>query len=370
MTSPLVIDGSIMEGGGQIIRNAFSYACLTKRNLNIINIRGGRKVPGLAAQHLTGIRLVKDISNGTLIGDILKSSEIVFKSGNNESLSNFKADTKTAGSIALLIQIGLPCLLFKQGEITCEFIGGTNVDFSPDIDYIIYVFKPIIERFTNKKLELDVIRRGYYPMGGGNVVLKILNEEKCKLSPIILTDRGEIKTIFIRIYIGKNMSEDILNYIESECVENLKVNCEINIKKKFSGYNCGGLIIWAETTTGCRLGSSKLFTIKKNKQILTLDQYKLLDKFIGKEAALEFTSYKGCVDVYLQDQLIIYMTLANGKSQILTDELTLHTKTAIYIAELMTGVKFTITPKENNLFLIECNGIQSIQNIKSKVPKS
>ena len=54
------------------------------------------------------------------------------------SLSNFKADTKTAGSIALLIQIGLPCLLFKQDEITCEFIGGTNVDFSPDIDYIIY----------------------------------------------------------------------------------------------------------------------------------------------------------------------------------------------------------------------------------------
>lgn len=354
----LVIDGSVMEGGGQIIRNAFSYACLSKRDLNIINIRAGRKVPGLAAQHLTGIRLIRDISNGSLIGDTLKSTGagIVFKNNSNQNQCNFKADTKTAGSIALLIQIGLPCLLFKNGEITCEFIGGTNVDFSPDIDYIIYVFKPILERFTNKKIELDVIRRGYYPMGGGNVVLKI-SDEKCELRPIILTDRGEIKTINIRIYIGKNMSEDIMDYIESECLENLKEfdKVEFNIKKKFSGYNCGGIIVWAETATGCRLGSSKLFTIKKNKnkEILTLTQYKALDKFIGKEAALEFTSYKGCVDVYLQDQLIIYMALANGKSQILTGELTLHTKTAIYIAELMTKVKFNVIPKENGLFLIE-----------------
>lgn len=40
-----------------------------------------------------------------------------------------------------------------------------------------------------------------------------------------------------------------------------------------------------------------------------------------------------------KDQLIIYMALANGKSRIRTaTPVTLHTETAIYIAELMTEV--------------------------------
>jgi RNA 3'-terminal phosphate cyclase (ATP) len=34
-----------------------------------------------------------------------------------------------------------------------------------------------------------------------------------------------------------------------------------------------------------------------------------------------------CVDQYMQDQLIIFMALAKGKSRIKSGELTLHTKT-------------------------------------------
>jgi RNA 3'-terminal phosphate cyclase (ATP) len=37
----------------------------------------------------------------------------------------------------------------------------------------------------------------------------------------------------------------------------------------------------------------------------------------------------GCVDDWLQDQLIIFMALAEGTSEILTGSLTQHTQTAI-----------------------------------------
>lgn len=37
-------------------------------------------------------------------------------------------------------------------------------------------------------------------------------------------------------------------------------------------------------------------------------------------------------------QLIIFMALANGKSQIKCRDITMHTKTAIYIAEQFTNV--------------------------------
>ena len=51
----------------------------------------------------------------------------------------------------------------------------------------------------------------------------------------------------------------------------------------------------------------------------------------------------GCVDEWLQDQLILFMALADGTSELLTGSLTLHTKTAIWVAQELCGAKFTIT---------------------------
>ena len=40
--------------------------------------------------------------------------------------------------------------------------------------------------------------------------------------------------------------------------------------------------------------------------------------------------------------MIIFMALAAGESALCTGPLTLHTESAIHIAELLTGAKFTI----------------------------
>ena len=47
------IDGSYGEGGGQILRSAVTLSTITKKPIQIDNIRAMRKVPGLRAQHLT-----------------------------------------------------------------------------------------------------------------------------------------------------------------------------------------------------------------------------------------------------------------------------------------------------------------------------
>jgi RNA 3'-terminal phosphate cyclase (ATP) len=64
---------------------------------------------------------------------------------------------------------------------------------------------------------------------------------------------------------------------------------------------------------------------------------------------VECISSGGCVDRWLQDQLIPFMALAGSnsdndkrKSEILVGELTLHTQTAIAVAEWVTGCKFEI----------------------------
>ena len=46
--------------------------------------------------------------------------------------------------------------------------------------------------------------------------------------------------------------------------------------------------------------------------------------------------------IHMQDQMIIFMALATGESVLRCGPLTLHTESAIHVAEQLTGAKFTI----------------------------
>ncbi|MCI0613372.1 RNA 3'-terminal phosphate cyclase, partial [bacterium] len=62
------IDGSLGEGGGQIVRTCIGLSLSTGQSVRVKNVRAGRKNPGLQKQHLTALNAAAAVSNGVVSG--------------------------------------------------------------------------------------------------------------------------------------------------------------------------------------------------------------------------------------------------------------------------------------------------------------
>jgi len=112
-----------------------SFACLLNSSVCVQNIRAGRSTPGLRPQHMTGLQLVRDITSGKLNGDKIGSTSVTLLPSSIGS-GTFSADTQTAGSVCLLMQLALPCLLYAPEVSKLILKGGTNAEMAPPIEYM------------------------------------------------------------------------------------------------------------------------------------------------------------------------------------------------------------------------------------------
>ena len=75
------IDGSYMEGGGQIVRTALALSALTGKPFRVDRIRQNRPKPGLKHQHVSCIGALKQLAHAEAEGAQAGSMALEFTPG-------------------------------------------------------------------------------------------------------------------------------------------------------------------------------------------------------------------------------------------------------------------------------------------------
>ena len=331
------LDGSYGEGGGQILRTAVALSAVTGKPLEINNIRRTRPKPGLAAQHVKAVESLASICEAEVAGCELRSTDLIFRPGKIKG-GTYEIDIGTAGSISLFLQCLMPAAMHAPLTLRIKITGGTDVQWSPSIDYQRLVTLGALSRM-GYECGLMLIRRGYYPRGGG-CVEAIINPSSLKKASFDSNTCSLVKGISH----SSNLPSHVVERQAASARETLQdagYNSRISLETPY--LNTGhpstgsGITLWCGTLGGSALGKPGLRAEK-----------------VGESAAgaiiSELKSGAG-VDIYLADQLIPYLALAGGGS-FTTRVITPHTKTNIWVTEQFLDVKFRIEELENGLFRV------------------
>ena len=308
-------------GGGQLLRTALTLSVATGQPFHMTNVRGQRPNPGLRPQHLAAVELLADLSNAQISNVGIDTEELIFEPGEIES-GHYEVDVGSAGSLTLLFDTVLPLALVDAGPISVTATGGTDVKWSPPMDFHRRVKLPLL-RAWGLHAAMDRHRVGFYPAGGGRATLHLAPSDP---NPLELEERGDLLGVRVYSTAAEDLRDaDVAERQAAAAVEGLE-SADVPLTERATTYvetdSPGSALVvvldYEETTAG--------FT--------ALGERGLPSKDVGEtaaEAALEFQQSKGegqsIVDPHLGDQVIPLLALAGGRVAI--PEVTDHVASAV-----------------------------------------
>lgn len=321
------LDGSMGEGGGQILRTALGLSLVTGRPFTIKNIRAARKKPGLMRQHLTAVRAATGIGEARVSGDAISSKTLTFiptalKGG------KYSFSIGTAGSCTLVFQAILPALLMAKEPSELVIEGGTHNPHAPPFDFLQQSFLPILESM-GAKVVARLIRPGFFPAGGGCMEFSIT--PATSLGSLELLRLGETSIS------ARALSAELPDHIGKRELKAIAAKLKLGdtqLENRVTHSNGPGNIVsifvqsehLTETFTG--FGEKNVRAEK-----------------VGTRAAMQVRKYLQAgapVGPCLADQLLIPMALA-GAGCIRTGKPSNHTLTNIEVIENFLDVRFSLS---------------------------
>lgn len=321
------IDGSHGEGGGQLLRTAVALSALTLKPVTVSRIREGRPNPGLAAQHVTALRAVAELASAQVGGLEVGSSKVVFEPGDIRG-GDHAFDVGTAGSVTLVLQACLPVAFAAKEATRLRVVGGTDVQWSPPLDYFARVFLPLVRRMGGQA-DLLSHRRGYYPRGGGEV--EIVVQPTTVWSPLMLSDPGAVERVRGIAHVS-NLPAEIPKRMKAAAIRGVHGIPDVKVEERVypsedAVGQGGAVVLWVEREHAL-LGASSLAERGKSSER------------VGEEAAMVLEAEilsNATVDVHAADQIVAYLALADRPSSFLVREVSLHLRTMAWLVPQFLG---------------------------------
>jgi RNA 3'-terminal phosphate cyclase (ATP) len=342
---PLGIDGSMLEGGGSIVRLSSALSAITGTPVRIRNIRAGRPKPGLRNQHLKGLMLLSEVWGGKLENARIGSMDVTFRPG-RPTAGPFNATLDTAGSVGLVMQSLLIGAVKAPERLDVSIEGGATFGLhAPPLQYIQFVLLPLLRRMGLHS-EINIIRDGFYPRGGASVKAFVIPGKE--LSAVNMEDAGSVEYIDIISAASADLKKPrVAERQIREAEKMLKARgYSISFRMKYTETPStgSGMVLVARTSTGCILGADALGERGKVAEDVAAEAVAMLLRIIDSGAA---------VDEHMGDQMLPYMALSGKHCSITVPVVTSHAGTNMHLLEKFLPVKFSVEAK-GSIFRVSC----------------
>ncbi len=342
---PLIsIDGSIGEGGGQILRTSISLSAALGVEVEVYNIRAKRPKPGLRPQHFWAIKAIAELCDAEVYG-MKQDSTIVRFTPKKIREKELALDLGTAGSVTLLLQALIQAISISGKNVHLNIRGGTDVKWSPTMDYFRQVIIPLYE-LLGIRVNLEIRRRGFYPKGGGRVYCVIYPPTRIKPIDLRHTVHGPTRISSLcsglPASVAERQGKSASDFIR---VNGVKVN---GLDSRVEEAQSPGTAI-------C------IYSVEDSDTYIGADGFGERGKaaeLVGRETASQFLreyNSKASLDHHLADMVVPLLSLAREPSTFTTSSITEHLRTNLVIAEQIVGVRSQILKVSEGLFEVVIN---------------
>jgi len=338
----ITIDGSQGEGGGQVLRTALTLSIITQQNIELINIRQGRKKSGLLRQHLTSVLAAQEICGATTEGVELGTTRIRFSPGKVKP-GDFHFAIGTAGSTVLVCQTILPVLALAKESSTITFEGGTHNGMSPSLSFLKASYLPLLS-LMGGICRVKTFSLGFYPAGGGKWQIKVVPTDRLK--PLHLNKAG--------CEFAKSAENCSLNALVSGLHMSIG-DREISTAVRLLNWHKSEAQVEVVETPGPGNSFQLSIDSQTHKNVFeVVGELGVSAERVAKRAAGQVNKFihaKAAVEEHLADQLLLLIALA-GSGSFTTTKPSMHTTTNIDVIKQILGKEILMKQLTDTLWSV------------------